>query len=361
MVFFCLPISQIINNLLKNNIKNKEKLNMKNIISNTVKLFTVVALFSVIFNALNANTLKIYSERQPFLIEPLIKAYEKNSGTKVEWIFAKKGLVQKIILEKDNPIGDVFLSSDISRLIDVSEAGASIKLSKLSGVPDHLQSSDWVALTQRARIIYVNKTNNINNINYEDLIKDEFKGKVCTRSGFHPYNISLFASLMEHYDKVWLKEYLTKLKQNLARKPQGNDRDQVKAIAAGVCDVSLGNHYYYFKMLDNDDQKGWLDKAKPIFPNQDSQGTHVNISGISLINPATKAESIKFLEFLVSEEAQAIYASDNNEFPVTPSVSSSSKVEKLVGNAEFDTVDLITLANNRKAVVDILNQINFDE
>lgn len=325
------------------------------------KFFIVLGLFSLIFNALNAQTLKVYSERQPFLIEPLIKAYEKANDIEVEWIFSKKGLVQKVIIEKDRPIGDIFLSSDIARLIQISNAGASIEIPNTNLIPDHLQSKDWVALTQRARIIYVAKHKNIKSINYEDFVKDEFKGKVCMRSGFHPYNISLFASLMENNNEAWLKDFLIKLKSNLARKPQGNDRDQVKAIAAGVCDVAYANHYYYFKMLDNEDQKKWLEKAEPIFPNQSKKGSHINISGITLINEKTKKQSLHFLNFLISEDAQRIYASDNYEFPANPAVKPVENVAALLGDSKFETNSLIKIAANREAVVAILNEINFDE
>ena len=325
------------------------------------KFFIVLGLFSLIFNALNAETLKVYSERQPFLIEPLIKAYEKANDIEVEWIFSKKGLVQKVIIEKDRPIGDIFLSSDIARLIQISNAGASIEIPKTNLIPDHLQSKDWVALTQRARIIYVAKHKKIKSINYEDFVKDEFKGKVCMRSGFHPYNISLFASLMENNNQAWLKDFLIKLKSNLARKPQGNDRDQVKAIAAGVCDVAYANHYYYFKMLDNEDQKKWLEKVEPIFPNQSKKGSHINISGITLINEKTKKQSLHFLNFLISEDAQRIYASDNYEFPANPAVKPVENVAALLGDSKFETNSLIKIAANREAVVAILNEINFDE
>ena len=313
------------------------------------------------FNSLKANELKIYSERQPLLIEPLLKEFEKDTGIKVEWIYSKKGLVQKIILEKSNPVADIFLSSDISRLIDISEAGASVKIQPLSTVPTNLQSDYWAGLTQRARIIYVNKDLNIKNINYEDLAHEDYKGKICVRSGFHPYNISLFASLMEHHSEEWLETYLTDLKANLARKPQGNDRDQVKAIYAGVCDYSIGNHYYFFKMQDNDDQKVWLDKATVVFPNQENRGTHVNISGIAILNPNKLELAEKLVQFLAGKKAQSIYANDNNEFPVSPEVSVSEKVKKLAGNAKFDSLDLEKLASNRKAVINLLNKINFDE
>lgn len=343
--------------MLKKLINKIETLNLLQ----TVKSFMALGLLSLVFTPLNAETLKVYSERQPFLIEPLIKAYEQANDIEVEWIFSKKGLAQKIIIEKDRPIADIFLSSDISRLIQISNAGASIEIPKTSLIPNHLQSKDWVALTQRARIIYVAKHKNIKSINYEDFIKDEFKGKVCIRSGFHPYNISLFASLMENHNKAWLKDFLIKLKSNLARKPQGNDRDQVKAIAAGVCDVAYANHYYYFKMLDNEDQKKWLEKAEPIFPNQNKQGTHINISGITLINEKTKKQSLHFLNFLISEDAQRIYASDNYEFPANPAVKPAENVAALLGDSKFEKNSLIKIAANREAVVAILNEINFDE
>ena len=181
------------------------------------------------------------------------------------------------------------------------------------------------------------------------------------RSGFHPYNISLFASLMENNNEAWLKDFLIKLKSNLARKPQGNDRDQVKAIAAGVCDVAYANHYYYFKMLDNEDQKKWLEKAEPIFPNQSKKGSHINISGITLINEKTKKQSLHFLKFLISEDAQRIYASDNYEFPANPAVKPVENVAALLGDSKFETNSLIKIAANREAVVAILNEINFDE
>ena len=130
------------------------------------------------------------------LIEPLLNEFESQTGIDVEWIYSKKGLVQKIILEKDKPVADVFLASDISRLIDVAEAGASIKINNSSAVPSHLQSDNWIGLTQRARIIYVNKDLGLNDITYEDLVSEKYKGRICTRSGFHPYNISLFASFL---------------------------------------------------------------------------------------------------------------------------------------------------------------------
>ena len=334
---------------------------MLNILKFPLKLFFVIILNFTVFNSLKANELKIYSERQPLLIEPLLKEFEKDTGIKVEWIYSKKGLVQKIILEKSNPVADIFLSSDISRLIDISEAGASVKIQPLATVPTNLQSDYWAGLTQRARIIYVNKDLNIKNINYEDLAHEDYKGKICVRSGFHPYNISLFASLMAHHSEEWLETYLTDLKANLARKPQGNDRDQIKAIYAGVCDYSIGNHYYFFKMQDNDDQKVWLNKATVVFPNQENRGTHVNISGIAILNPNKLELAEKLVQFLAGKKAQSIYANDNNEFPVSPEVSVSEKVKKLAGNAKFDSLDLEKLASNRKAVINLLNKINFDE
>jgi iron(III) transport system substrate-binding protein len=307
-----------------------------------------------------AQTIKIYSERQPLLIEPLLKEFEEKTAIKVQWIYSQKGLVQKIILEKNRPVADVYLSSDISRLIDIAEAGATIQLNQGFQIPSYLQSDDWVGLTQRARVFFVSDKFANQDLSYEDLIDDQFQGRVCTRSGFHPYNISLFASLLAHHGEEWLRDYLTTLKNNLARKPQGNDRDQVKAIYAGVCDISIGNHYYYFQMMENEDQKKWLEKAKIIFPNQANRGTHVNISGIALLKEETREISEQLIAFLLSDAAQTVYANDNNEFPVSPTIPVSSQILELGGEVIFDDLELSKIAESRSTVIQILNQINFD-
>lgn len=307
-----------------------------------------------------AQTIKIYSERQPLLIEPLLKEFEEKTAIKVQWIYSQKGLVQKIILEKNRPVADVYLSSDISRLIDIAEAGATIQLNQGFQIPSYLQSDDWVGLTQRVRVFYVANELANQDLSYEDLVNDQFKGRICTRSGFHPYNISLFASLLAHHGEEWLREYLTTLKNNLARKPQGNDRDQVKAIYAGVCDISIGNHYYYFQMMENEDQKKWLEKAKIIFPNQTNRGAHVNISGIALLKEETREISEQLIAFLLSDAAQTVYANDNNEFPVSPTIPVSSQILELGGEVIFDDLELSKIAENRSTVIQILNQINFD-
>ena len=323
-------------------------------------IFVVLLSMYVSVTKASETSIKVYSERQPFLIKPLIDQYEINTGNKIEWIFSKKGLVQKTILEKDNPIADIFLSADIARLIDIAEAGANVEIPFQADVPSNLQTEDWTSLTMRSRIIYAHNDLKLDKISYEDLVLPKYKGRVCTRSGFHPYNISLFSALIAHHGEDWFEDYIIKLKENLARKPQGNDRDQVKAIYAGVCDLSIGNHYYYFKMLNDPNQKVWLDDVSLIFPNQDTYGSHVNISGIAIISNKNYDASLDFLQFLLSEEAQEIYADQNNEFPVNPKVSASDKVTKLLNNAKFDSIDLQEIASSRKAVMDILRKINFD-
>ena len=325
-----------------------------------IRFFLTLLLLSPVSYSYS-KTLKVYSERQPQLIEPLLKEFEEQTGMKVEWIYSQKGLVQKIILERNNPVADIFLSSDISHLIDIADAGAAIKLTPKSNIPDYLQTDLWVGLTQRARIFYVSKDLDLKNLDYEDLVRPEFKGRICTRSGFHPYNVSLFASLLEHHDEQWLEDYLTQLRSNLARKPQGNDRDQVKAIYGGVCDISLGNHYYYFQMLNDENQKVWLDKASILFPNQTNRGAHVNISGIALLNEETKSEAEILLDYLISEEAQTIYANENDEFPVSINIKPSQRVQDISNNIIFDQLDLQKIADNRKTVLGILNKINFDQ
>ena len=175
----------------------------------------LVVLLSMYVSVTKASetSIKVYSERQPFLIKPLIDQYEINTGNKIEWIFSKKGLVQKTILEKDNPIADIFLSADIARLIDIAEAGANVEIPFQADVPNNLQTKDWTSLTMRSRIIYAHNDLKLDKISYEDLVLPEYKGRVCTRSGFHPYNISLFSALIAHHGEDWFEDYINQHKE----------------------------------------------------------------------------------------------------------------------------------------------------
>ena len=177
-------------------------------------------------------------------------------------------------------------------------------------IPAHLRdpNNQWYSLTMRVRNIYSSKRGEKPvDINYEDLASSEFKGKICTRSGKHPYNIGLVASMIAHKGEAETKQWLEGVKANLARRPQGNDRAQVKAIKEGVCDVSLGNSYYFGKMMQNEDQKAWADAVYINFPNQKNFGSHVNISGMVMAKYApNKDNALKLMEYLASEEAQSI-------------------------------------------------------
>ena len=144
-------------------------------------IISLTSLYIAVTKANASETIKVYSERQPFLIEPLIKEYEKNTGNTIEWIFSKKGLVQKTILEKSRPVADIFLSSDIARLVDITEAEANFDIPFQKNVPENLQSKKWTSLTMRARVIYAHNDLKLDNISYEDLVLPKYKNRVCTR------------------------------------------------------------------------------------------------------------------------------------------------------------------------------------
>jgi len=311
--------------------------------------------------------LNIYSARTPQLIQPLLDAYTQETGVEFKVLHLSKGMAQRLAAEGDNTPADIVLTVDISRLAELDEMGifAAVDSPVLKqNIPAKWRDPDahWFGLSTRARVAVISaeRVNPDELKRIEDLADDRWHGRVCTRKGSHPYNRALLASLIAHNGEAAAQDWAAALVANMARKPQGNDRDQVKAIYAGVCDLSIGNHYYYFKMMADPDQKVWLEKVSLIFPNQDSYGSHVNISGIAIINDKNYESSLDFLKFLLSDQAQEIYANDNNEFPVNPNVSPSKRVQALANNAKFDSIDLQEIASNRKAVLEILQKINFD-
>ncbi|WP_428699683.1 Fe(3+) ABC transporter substrate-binding protein [Stappia sp.] len=312
----------------------------------------------------------IYSYRQPFLIEPLLEAFTKETGIKANVIFASDGLAERIEAEGANSPADVLLTVDIGRLDGAKQLGITQPVSSevVNGnVPAAYRDPEghWIGLTTRARIVYASKERvEQDAITYEELADPKWKGKICTRSGQHVYNVALFASMVSHLGAEEAEKWLAGLRDNLARKPSGNDRGQVQAIFAGECDISLGNTYYMGAMLTNEkepEQKDWANSVKILFPNAGDRGTHVNISGVVMAKHAPNPDAaLKLVEFLSSEEAQHIYAEANNEYPVKPGVEISEMVASW-GELNADTLPLDEIAKNRKTASELVDKVGYND
>lgn len=325
----------------------------------------VFLIFCFISSNIFANEVNVYSYRKPHLVEPLFNKFENDTGIKVNTIFAEKGIVQRLKNEGKNSPADLIFTVDIGRLSDLKinnllQVVNSNTLKK--NIPDFLRDKDskWFGLTSRARVIVVSK--NSKNIvrNYQDLADVKFKGKVCIRSAKHPYMVGLFSSLFFHLGEAQFKNYLTDLKSNLVRKPQGNDRAQVKAIYSGLCEVSVINHYYLALMLNDKEQKKWADSVNVIFPNQSTFGTHMNISGVALAkNSPNKKNAIKLMEFLSSPTGQSLYSISNDEYPVNNEINLSDTLVSW-GNFVKDKTALSKIASFRKPVIKIIDDLNIN-
>jgi iron(III) transport system substrate-binding protein len=279
-----------------------------------------------------ANELNIYSHRQPFLINPFLEAFTNKTGIKTNVVYSTKGLAQRLKAEGKNSPADVILTVDIGRLQVYADMNllSVINSKKLTeNIPSHLRSNDstWVSLSKRSRIIVVakNRVNPSSISRIEDLANPKWKGKICTRPGSHIYNRALMASMIAAHGFDGATKWAEGLVANLARRPQGNDRAQVKAIHEGQCDIAIINNYYYGKLKYSDDpkQRVWADGLSLIFPNQglNDRGAHINISGGGVARfSKNKDNAIRFLEFLSEEASQKLYGEINFEYPVNPRV-----------------------------------------
>lgn len=274
--------------------------------------------------------LNIYSHRQPFLIQPFIDAYKAETGTEINVVFASKGLAQRLEAEGSRSPADIVLTVDIARLSDYADrdllAPVSSKVLE-ENIPAHLRDPDgrWFGFSKRARVLAVSKKDPDGRdiSRYEDLADPKWKGRICSRPGSHVYNRALIASFLHAAGPEKTEAWANAVVANLARRPQGNDRAQVKAIHEGVCDVAIINSYYYgaLKHSDKPDQREWAKAIDLVFPNQGDRGTHINISGGGVAKHSkNNAEAIRFLEFLTSKPAQQLYGSINFEYPVNPEV-----------------------------------------
>jgi iron(III) transport system substrate-binding protein len=312
----------------------------------------------------------IYSYRQPYLIEPLLDAFTKETGIKTNVVFASEGLGERIAAEGANSPADVLLTVDIGRLDGAKQLGISQPVESdvvNANVPAEFRDPEghWIGLTNRARVIYASKERvDQDSITYEELADPKWKGRLCTRSGQHVYTVGLVASMVAHHGPEETEKWLEGVRDNLARKPAGNDRAQVKAIFAGECDIALGNTYYMGLMQTNEkepEQQTWAESVRILFPNTNDRGSHVNIAGVILAkNAPHKDNAVKLIEFLSSGEAQEIYAETNHEYPVKPGVAVSERVASW-GDFKKDTLPLADIAENRKTASELIDKVGFDD
>ncbi|MGL4312286.1 MAG: Fe(3+) ABC transporter substrate-binding protein [Paracoccaceae bacterium] len=314
-----------------------------------------------------AEEVNVYSHRQPELVQPLFDAFTKETGIAVNVAFVDKGMVEKLVAEGELSPADLVMTVDIARLTEVVNAGVTqpVQSDALeAAIPEALRdpADHWFGLTSRARIVYASKDRVADGevTTYEELADPKWKGRICTRSGTHDYNIALLGAVIAHHGPEAAKTWAEGLKANLAKKPDGGDRDQVKSIWAGECDIALGNTYYMGQMLADPEQTEWANSVRIVFPTFEGGGTHMNISGVAMTKSApNKDAALKLMEFLVSDEAQKIYAETNHEFPVKPGVPVS---ELVAGWGAFtaDALGLVDVAKHRPEALRIMEEINYD-
>ena len=331
----------------------------------------IIILFSIFFSSqsYSKEEVNVYSYRQPILIDPFFEEFTKSTGIKVNVLHAKKGLLERLLSEGANTPADLVLTVDISRLKQFVDEDVliSIESSVLKkNIPSHLRDSKnrWFALSKRARIVAVSKERiadgAINRI--EDLADPKWKGKICTRPGSHAYNRSLLASVVAAHGESGAEDWAKGLVSNLARKPEGNDRAQAKAIYEGVCDIAVMNTYYYGKMKFNEknpEQKKWANAINLVFTNQNDRGNHINVAGGGVVKYSkNKDNAIALLEFLTTPQAQKLYSSMNYEYPVNPTMTLSNEL-KSWGNFKEDELPIEKLAELAPIAQKIIDRVGW--
>ncbi|MBR0565010.1 Fe(3+) ABC transporter substrate-binding protein [Azoarcus sp. L1K30] len=298
--------------------------------------------------------INIYSARHYQTDEALYETFTKKTGIKVNRIEAKEDeLLERIRNEGANSPGDVFIAVDASRLAFADQQGifSPVKSKVLEArIPAHLRASNWFSYSTRARIIVYNKTmvkpEQVQT--YEGLADPGLKGQVCTRSGSHPYNLSLGAALIQHDGAAKTEEWAKGIVSNFARAPKGGDTDQIKAVAAGECGVAIANSYYLARLMNSSkaEDQAVVANIVAVWPNQKSWGTHINVSGAGMLKHSPNKEAaVKFLEYLASDEAQVYFADGNNEWPVVEGVKLSNPALEKLGPFKADTLPIQKLAD----------------
>ena len=337
--------------------------------TNLLRLLFVFIVF-IFAPYLNAKEINIYSHRQPFLINPFLDLFSQETGIKTNVVYSKKGLAQRLKAEGENSPADVILTVDIGRLYvyDDLDLLAPIDSKKLkNNIPNYLRSPDntWFGLSKRARVIVVHNEKiaegEITRI--EDLANPKWKGKICSRPGSHVYNRGIMASVLAALGEEEAEKWAKAMVANFAKRPQGNDRAQVKAIHEGECEIALINNYYFGKLKFSEDpeQRKWAESVRLVFPNQaeGDRGAHVNISGGGIAKfSKNKEEAQKLLEFLTSEKAQKLYGEINFEYPANLKIEPGDEL-KSWGSFREDTLPIIKIAELAPDAQKIIDRVGW--
>ena len=324
--------------------------------------------FVPIATAQQENFVNVYSYRSRFLTKPVFDLFTAETGIAVRVVSAKEGLIERIAQEGENSPADLLISNDATRLIQAKKRNITVAVRDRnfvgSSLPRHLRDKErhWFALTRRARILYVaqERLGEEKIRRYEDLSLPQWKGRICTRSAVHDYNLDLVAAVMVHNGRKKTHAWLSGLRDNLARKPQGNDRAQIRAVAEGICDVAIGNSYYFGIMQADPAQRIWTKGVTPVFPNQNDYGTHMNLTGMALIRTApNRTEALQLMYFLLSFEAQSLFAQKNYEYPALDGVPPTELLQ-LWGVFKQDVVDPARIAERRREAIEMVHAIDFD-
>jgi len=321
-------------------------------------LFIVVFGLASALSVAHAQEVNIYSARHYRTDEALYTDFTRQTGIKVNHLDANEDeLLERVRHEGASGPADILITVDAARLAKADELGLFLPLrSKLleSRVPASLRNSDWIAFSTRARVIVMNKdavrADEVQT--YEELANPRMKGKVCSRSGAHPYNLSLMAALIAHIGESAAEAWARGVVANFARQPRGGDTDQIKAVAAGECGVTIANTYYLARLMrsENPEDRRLMERIRVVWPNQKTFGTHINISGGGILKTApNKSNALRFLEYLVSNEAQRSFADGNNEWPVVPGIVVKNPALDALGKFKADSLPIATLAKNTAA------------
>lgn len=328
------------------------------------------AVAALSLGAAHAAEVNVYTERQPVFLDGIFEAFERESGIDVNVLYLDKGALERLRSEGEHSPADAVIVADIGRLSQLSEGEVVRPVRSAAvdkAVPAGLRHPDgnWVALSRRFRLLFAHRDADPASLprDYSELGSPDLGGSVCIRSGSHPYNVALFAAYLEHSGEAATAEWLRGLKGNLARKPQGNDRAQIKGVASGACDFAVANLYYYFKMLGGSDagERAVAERVRWVPVTVAGKGVHTNVSGIAVARHARNvAEATRLVEFMVGETAQRMYAFNNGELPVRAGVTMPSGLEE-ANRTRADGLSLQRIAAGRGRASELVELVAFDD